>query len=119
MRTTIRIAVLLVGLSGVPLRADPEPRNDGRTPADASKDCIVQVVSTEGRGTSWRAVSREACLARAHLAGDQPALTIEMIRRGPGGPLAISGATPEHCSFIPYNMQLKGRGKSRKFWCYR
>jgi hypothetical protein len=119
MRTTIRIAVLLVGLGAVPLRADAEPRDDGRTPPDPSKDCIVQVVSTDGRGTAWRTVSREACLARAHLAGDQPPLTIELIRRGPGGPLAISGATPEHCSFIPYDMQLKGRGKSRKFWCYR
>jgi hypothetical protein len=33
--------------------------------------------------------------------------------------LAISGAVPEHCSFIPYDMHLKGRGMSRKFWCYR
>ena len=119
MPTTIRIAVLLVGLCAVPLRADIEHRDDSPPPVDTSKDCIVQVVSTEGRGTAWRSVSREACLARAHLAGDQPPLTTEMIRRGPGGPLAISGATPEHCSFIPYNMHLKGRGMSRKFWCYR
>jgi hypothetical protein len=118
LRTTIRIAVLLVGLSGVPLSADTEHRDEGRTP-DPGKDCIVQVVSIGGGGTARRAVSREACLERAHLAGDQPPLTIELIKRGPGGPSAISSAAPEHCSFIPYNMQLKGRGKSRKFWCYR
>jgi hypothetical protein len=116
MRTTIRIAVLLVGLNGVSLPAHGE---DVPKPADTSQDCIVQVVSTEGRSTAWRTASREACLARAYLAGDQPLLTTELIRRGPGGPSAISGAAPEHCSFIPYNMQLKGRGKSHKFWCYR
>ncbi len=119
MSTTIRIAVLLVGLCAAPLRADIENRGDGPPPADTSDDCIVQVVSAEGRGTAWRSVSREACLARAHLAGAQPPLTIETIKRGPGGPLAISGTTQEHCSFIPYDMNLKGRGMSRKFWCYR
>ena len=119
MPTTIRIAVLLIGLGAVPLRAWIEPGDDGPKPVDSSKDCIVQVVSSEGRGTAWRSVARETCLARANLASDQPALTIEMIRRGPGGSLAITGATPEHCSFIPYNMHLKGRGMSRKFWCYR
>ncbi len=118
MPTTIRIAVLLIGLSAVPLRGDIEHREDGPTRVDVSQDCIVQVLSTEGR-TAWRSVSREACLARAHLAEDQPTLTTEMIRRGPGGPLAISAATPEHCSFIPYDMRLKGNGMSRKFWCYR
>ena len=118
MPTIIRIAVLLVGLCAVPLRADIERRDDSPRPVDPSMDCLVQVVSTEGRDTSWRSLSREACLARAHLAGDQPPLTVEMIRRGPGGPLAIAGAT-EHCAFIPYKMHLKGRGMSRKFWCYR
>lgn len=119
MSTTIRIAVLFVGLCAVPLRAGIEHRHDSSPPADASTDCIVQAESTRGRGAAWRSVSREACLERAHLAGDQPPLTVETIRRGPGGPLAISGATPEHCSFIPYDMRLKGNGMSRKFWCYR
>jgi hypothetical protein len=119
MRTTIRIAVLLVGLSVVSLRADADHRDDGPAPIDTSKGCIVQNVSRNGGGTAWRTVSREACIARAQLAGDQPELTIEMIKRGPGGPSAISGATPEYCSFIPYDMQLKGRGRSSKFWCYR
>ena len=119
MNTTFPVAVLLVGLCAVPLRASIERRDDSPPPADTSDDCIVQVVPTEGRGEAWRSVSREACLARARLAGDQPPLTIDMIRRGPGVPLAIAGATPEHCSFIPYDMRLKGRGMSRKFWCYR
>jgi hypothetical protein len=119
MRTTNRFAVLLIGLSAVTLRADFEHRDDGPTRADISQDCIVRVVSGEGRGAAWRSVSREACLARAHLAGDQPPLTTEMIMRGPGGPLAISSLAPEHCAFIPYDMRLKGRGMSRKFWCYR
>lgn len=118
MPITIRIAVLLIGLYAVPLRADIEPGDDSPPPVDPRKDCIVRVVSTEGRGTAWRSVSRETCLAGAHLAGDQPPLTIETIRRGPGGSLASTGAT-EYCSFIPYNMHLKGRGMSRKFWCYR
>ena len=119
MNATIRVAVLLAGLCTVPLRADIETREDSPPAVDTTDDCIVQVASTEGRGGVWRSVSREACLARAHLAGDQPPLTTEMIKRGPGAPLAISGATREHCSFIPYDMQLKGRGMSRKFWCYR
>jgi hypothetical protein len=119
MRTFIRIAVLLAGVSGVSLDAHTETRDKPATPVDPSKDCIVQFVSGEGRGTAWRAVSREACLAQAHLAGDQPPLTIEMIRRGPGGSFAIPAPAPQHCSFIPYDMQLKGRGRSRKFWCYR
>ena len=118
MNATIRIAALLVGLCAMPLRADIEARDDGPPPVETSDDCMVQVVPAEGRGLTWRSVSREACLARAHLAGDQPSLTTEIIKRGPGGPLAISGAT-EHCSFIPYDMHLKGRGMSRKFWCYR
>lgn len=119
MTNTIRIAVLLVCFCAVPLHADIDNRDAGPPPVDTSNDCIVQVVPTEGRGDVWRSVSREACLARAHLAGDQPPLTIEMIKRGPGAPAAIAGATQEHCSFIPYDMQLKGRGMSRKFWCYR
>ena len=119
MRTTIRFAALLIGLSAVTLRADIEHRDEGPTRLDVSQDCIVRVVSAEGRGAAWRSMSREACLARAQLAGDQPALTTEMIMRGPGGPLAISGLTPEHCSFIPYDMRLKSHGMSRKFWCYR
>jgi hypothetical protein len=119
MSATIRIAVLLSGLCAVTLRADIHSRGDGPTAVNPSKDCVVQVVSAEGHGTAWRSVSREACLARAHLAGDQPPLTIEMIMRHPRGPLPISGGTREHCSFIPYDMRLKGRGMSRKFWCYR
>ncbi len=118
MPSIIRIAVLLVGLCAVPLRADIERRNDSPPPVDPTRDCIVQVVSAEGH-TTWRSVSRETCLAQAHLAGDQPALTVDMIRRGPGAPLAMAGAATEHCSFIPYKMHLKGRGMSRKFWCYR
>jgi hypothetical protein len=118
MSTIIRIAALIVGLCAVPLRADVERRIDSPPPVDPIKDCIVQVVSTEG-GASWRSLSREACLERAHLAGDQPPLTVETIRRGPAGPLAMAGAAQEHCSFIPYKMQLKARGMSRKFWCYR
>jgi hypothetical protein len=118
MNATIRIAVLLVGFCAVPLRAGIENRDGSPAPVDTSDDCIVQVVSAEGRGNAWRSVSREACLAGARLAGDQPPLTVETITRGPGGPLTITGGT-EHCSFIPYNMQLKGRGMSRKFWCYR
>jgi hypothetical protein len=117
MNTTIRIAVLLVGFCAVPLRAGFE--SDNRSPAGSTDDCFVQVVSTEGRNNAWRSVSRDACLARAHLAGDQPPLTVETITRGPGGPLTVAGVTREHCSFIPYDMQLKGRGMSRKFWCYR
>jgi hypothetical protein len=119
MNAILRNTVLLVGLSATPLGVDLEARRDGPPPVETADDCIVQVVSTEGRGSSWRSVSREACLARAYLAGDQPPLTVEMIKRGPGGPPAVAGATQEHCSFIPYDMNLKGRGMSRKFWCYR
>lgn len=119
MPTIIRIAVLLVGLCAVPVRADSGRRYDSPPPVDPARDCIVQVVSTEGRHTTWRSVSRETCLAQAHLAGDQPALTVEMIRRGPGGLVAMAAGAQEHCSFIPYKMHLKGRGMSRKFWCYR
>ena len=115
MTSNIRIAVLLVGLCAVPLGADIQ----SSPPVDTSEDCIVHVVSTEGQGTAWRSLSREACLAQARLAGDQPPLTVETIKRGPGGPSTIVAGTPEHCSFIPYDMRLKGRGMSRKFWCYR
>lgn len=109
MNATIRTALLLVGFSVVPLTAGIE----------TADDCIVQNVSGEGRGTSWRSVSREACLAGAHLAGDQPPLTVETIKRGPAGPPAGAGPATEYCSFIPYDMHLKGRGMSLKFWCYR
>src|SRR3954452_3178842 len=103
MRATIHISVLLVGFCGVLLRAD-----DGPAPAGTSHECVVQVASDAGR-PAWRSVSREACLARAYLAADQPPTTIEMLRRAAGEPLTISDPAPEHCAFIPYNMQLKGR----------
>jgi hypothetical protein len=119
MLSNIRVAVLLVGVSAVTLHADLQHRADGSTLVDASKDCIVQLVSTEGNGTTWRSASREACLARAHLADTQPPLTLETIARGPGGLSTVSGPATEYCSFIPYDMRLKGRGMSRKFWCYR
>jgi hypothetical protein len=118
MRTSICIAVLFVGVTVAP-QAHLEHRDDSPRRVDTSSACIVQAVPAQGRAASSRAVSREACLARAHLAGDQPLLTVEAIRRGPGGPTALSGDPEEHCAFIPYNMQLKGRGMSRKFWCYR
>jgi hypothetical protein len=49
------------------------------------------------------------------LAGPRPALTVEKMLRGPdGGP-----GDSVHCRFIPYRMDLKSGGKSRKFWCHR
>jgi hypothetical protein len=119
MNATIRATVLLIGFCAVPLRAGIETRDGGPPPLETRDDCIVQAVSGEGRGTAWRSVSREACLAGAHLAGDQPPLTIDMLKRGPAGSPAIAGAATEYCSFIPYDMHLKSRGMSLKFWCYR
>jgi hypothetical protein len=119
MRATIRVTTQLVSLIVLSAGAAAERRDNPPTPMGVRDDCVVQIVTTDGHGTTWRTASREACLARAQLAGDQPALTVEDIRRGPGGALALSSTTPEHCIFIPYNMALKGRGRSRKFWCYR
>ena len=124
MQSTIRIATLALSMtllwpSGV---AEGNERHRRDAPEDgtrASQSCVVQFERTQRDAPSLTAVSREACIDQAHLAGDQPLLTADSIRRGPGGPHAISSHGLEYCRFIPYKMHLKSRGKSKKFWCYR
>ena len=95
-------------------------RRDGPdNSAPARQECVVRWEKTGGDAPSLTAVSREACINQAQLVVEQPPLTAESIRRGPGGPHAISGRESEYCQFIPYKMHLKSRGKSKKFWCYR
>ena len=116
MQSTIRVAALVVSMTMLwPLDAHgSEGRRDEGTDA-----CVAQWAKTKGDTPSLTTASREVCLSQARLAGEQPALTIDGIRRGPGGTQALSSSEPQHCEFIPYKMHLNGRGKSRKFWCYR
>jgi hypothetical protein len=63
--------------------------------------------------------SRQRCIDNASVARSQPQLTLEELMRGPGDENVVPRDKPVHCRFIPYDMQLKHRGKSKKFWCHR
>ena len=118
MRSTIRVAALVVSMSVLwPPSAEGHENNEGRV--GDKEECVVRWTETTGDTLSLTTANRQACLNQARLAGEQPSLTVNSIRRGPGGEQAISSSQPQHCEFIPYKMHLKGRGRSRKFWCYR
>ena len=123
MQSTIRVVALVLGLTILwPSGAEGSERHRRNEPDEgtrASQACVVRWEKTQGGALSLTAVSWEACIDQAYLAGEQPPLTAESILRGPGGPHAISSHEPEYCRFIPYKMHLKNRGKSKKFWCYR
>ena len=122
MTPTIRIAALALSMTILwppNVEGGARHRTDGPdNSVPAREECVVRWEKTPGDAPSLTAVSREACINQAQLAVEQPPLTVESIRRGPGGPHAISSRA-EYCQFIPYKMHLKSRGKSKKFWCYR
>ena len=110
MTPTIRIAALALSMTILwppNVEGGARHRTDGPdNSVPAREECVVRWEKTPGDAPSLTAVSREACINQAQLAVEQPPLTVESIRRGPGGPHAISSRA-EYCQFIPYKMHLK------------
>lgn len=64
------------------------------------------------------AASRNTCLREATVTLErQPEITTENMKRGPRS--SLSGEPELHCTFMPYNMALKGNAYSPKLFCYQ
>ncbi len=117
MRSTIRVATLVISMTVLWPPSAHGDEGRGAVAGDQAP-CVAQWTRTTGDALSLETASREACIDQARLADEQPSLSVDAIRRGPGGAHAFSHVEPVYCEFIPYKMHLKSRGKSRKFWCY-
>jgi hypothetical protein len=63
--------------------------------------------------------SRRECLRQAAVSlEEQPEITAENLRRGPHSPLTRASDEDVYCTFMPYNLALKGNAYSPKLFCY-
>jgi hypothetical protein len=64
--------------------------------------------------------SRRTCLREATVSLErQPEITVENMKRGPRSSLSQDPEEAVYCTFMPYNMALKGNAYSPKVFCYR